>query len=259
MEIILRKIKVITKNFTFITLLCLISSFSINAQTIITDRPDQTESSSTVIKNSFQIETGILIGFSEENGFTNQQILVPTTLFRYGLTKGFEIRVLSQFENIKNELESKAVSGISDIELGAKIQLFKKDSVNTEVAFLSHAILPSGSKKLSNNKLGIINKLSISHSINESIGIGYNLGYNYFGYGKGDFTYSLAFGFGITNTLGLYFEPYGEVVEFDNHQASFDTGFTYLIKDNSQLDFSFGTGLNYNMNYISIGYSINII
>ena len=40
----------------------LIINNSVFSQTIITDRPDQTESSSTLFKGSFQIESGILFG-----------------------------------------------------------------------------------------------------------------------------------------------------------------------------------------------------
>ncbi|NOR75995.1 MAG: hypothetical protein GQ525_12665 [Draconibacterium sp.] len=230
----------------------------VNAQQIITDRPDQTESSSTVPKGSLQIESGLLLSFIEANSETERQLLAPTTLFRYGLTTGIEIRVLNQFENIKNIENSNQESGISDLEIGTKIQVLQKENINTEIAFLSHLIIPTGSKSLTNDRYGSINKISVSHSINKNIGIGYNGGYNYFGTGKGDLTYSLVLGIGISKKVGIYIETYGSVVEFENHESNFDTGFTYLLKDNFQLDFSFGTGINYTMNYISIGFSWNI-
>lgn len=47
--------------FVLIPLL-LLSSVDLKAQ-IVTDRPDQTESSSTVGKGNLQLETGMLIGF----------------------------------------------------------------------------------------------------------------------------------------------------------------------------------------------------
>lgn len=229
-----------------------------NAQTIVTDRPDQTESSSTVPKGSFQIETGVLVGFTDTDDVSERHLLLPSTLFRIALSEGLEIRVVSQLESIKNKTFDETFSGMSDLELGAKLQLFKKENVNTEIAFLSHLILPTGSKEITIDEFGTINKLSISHALSESVGIGYNVGYNYFGDGKGDLTYSLAIGFGITDKLAVYIEPYGDLVEFDDHVSNFDAGFTYLIKDNFQLDFSFGTGLNHTMNYISIGCSLNI-
>ncbi len=236
-------------NKYLIFLAAILISATMEAQSIITDRPDQTESSSTIEKGSLQIETGILIGFTEENRQETRQILAPTTLFRVGLTDGIELRVLSQYETLKNQTTNKKFSGISDLEIGAKIQLLQKENMNTEIAFLSHLILPAGSSNFTNDEYGTINKLSISHSISDAIGIGYNLGYNNFGSGDGDFTYSLALGFGLTEKVSVYIEPYGEIVEFDEHLANFDAGVTYLAKENLQLDFSFGTGFNYTMNY----------
>ena len=241
-----------------IVLLFIILNNTINAQSIITDRPDQTESSSTIAKGSLQIETGILVGFTDDDDFTEEQILAPTTLFRYGITKGFELRVLNQFERLDFESTSTRISGISDLEVGFKAQLLRKEGINTEIAFLSHLILPTGTKGLTHDKFGTINKLSISHQINENVGLGYNVGYNYFGIESGDLTYSVALGFGVTEKIGLYVEPYGEILNFDTHEASFDAGITYLLKDNMQFDFSFGTGINHRMNYMSIGFSINI-
>jgi hypothetical protein len=63
---------------------------------------------------------------------------------------------------------------------------------------------------------------------------------------------------GITKKLGTFLETYGEVVDFNDWISNFDAGLTYLIKENMQLDFSFGLGLNHKMNFFSMGYSMNI-
>jgi len=233
-------------------------NYSMYGQEIITDRPDQTESSSTIQKGSLQIETGVLIGFSDNEDISERQLLAPTTLFRYGITKGIEIRVLNQLESIKNLTDSKEVIGISDIEIGTKIQFLKKEDINTEIALVSHLIIPSGTKELTNNGLGTINKLSISHKLNEKMSLGYNIGYDYFGKENGNLTYSMALGVSINEKTGIYIEPYGEFIDLDNHLARFDMGFTYLLNRNFQLDFSFGTGMNHSMNYIAAGFSVYI-
>lgn len=234
-------------------------NYTIRAQTIQTDRPDQTESSSTVPKGSFQIETGVLFGSSKSEGISIKETLAPSTLFRYGITSGIEIRLVNQFESIKNRTTSAKTNGISDLEIGTKFQILHKEDINTEIAFLSHLILPTGSKELTIDKWGTINKLSISHTVSETIGIGYNVGYDYFGTGKGNFTYSLALAIGIAPKLGVYIEPYGEVVEFNTHESNFDAGLTYLVKNNFQLDVSYGTGINHTMNYFAFGMSLNIL
>ena len=240
-------------------LLVLLLLSSVNyGQELITDRPDQTESSSTVPKRSLQIESGLLVGFAEGEDISLREILAPTTLFRYGITKGFEIRVVNQFISIKNKNTGEEFAGIGDLEVGAKIQIFQKEGVNTEIAFLTHVLLPTGTDEVSIGNYGTINKLSISHEITDNIGIGYNVGYNYFGIENGFFTYSLVFGFGFTEKAAFYLETYGNVGILDEYLANFDTGFTYLLKPNFQLDFSFGTGINYTMNYISAGFSWNI-
>ena len=241
-----------------LTILFLTLSKFCLAQAIVTDRPDQTESSSTIPKGSYQLEAGLLLGSSDNDIIKERQILAPSILSRYGLTKGIELRLLTQFESVKNKQTEEVYDGISDLEIGAKVQLFKKETSTTEIAVLSHLILPTATKQLTNDELGSINKLSISHTVSETIGIGYNLGYDYFGTGNGNFTYSLAFGIGLSNTMGIYLEPYGAVIDFETHEASFDAGVTYLPQDNLQFDLSYGIGLNHTMNYISVGCSVNI-
>ena len=232
--------------------ICLLTFGQIQAQ-IITDRPDQTESSYSVGNGNLQLETGVLVSFEGEALNSHRQIFAPTNLFRYGVSKNIEIRLLSQYEILEEENSSTA--GISDLEIGTKIQLFNDKNSNTAVAFLSHLILPSGSQELTGDKFGTINKLSISHVINDNVELGYNLGYNFFGQEKGDLTYSLALGIGVNDQVGIYIEPYGEIVNFDEPVYNFDAGFTFLPNENFQYDFSFGTGINHRMNYISIGFS----
>ena len=240
------------RNTVLFAILLTTLSCKLNAQ-IVTDRPDQTESSSTVPKGSLQLESGILIGYGDNSQVNTRQMLLPTNLFRYGITERIELRLLNQLEMLK--INDEKIGGISDLEIGTKIQLLKKENLKTEIAFLSHLITPTGTNQLSIDKYGTSNKLSISHSISKDFGIGYNLGYNYFGEGNGDLTYSLAIGIGINEKVAVYVEPYGEVTNMDEFISNFDAGFTYLVNQKLQLDFSFGAGINQAMNYLSIGCS----
>ena len=232
-----------------------ILSIAINAQTIVTDRPDQTESSSTIPSGSIQIETGILL--DEIGNCSEKELYIPNTLFRIGLTEKIELRILNQIIHKINTGQSN--SGINDIEFGAKIQLLKKENISTEIAFLSHLIIPTASNIFSLKEIGVINKLCFSQETNSKIGIGYNIGYNYFENNNDDFTYSLVFGYTLTNKINVFVEPYGEITEFEDHLSNINMGLTYLLADNMQLDYSFGTGINHNFNFMSIGFSINIL
>jgi len=242
-------------SFRIIFLLC--CSITLAAQEIITDRPDQTESSSTIQKGNLQIESGLLLEFlGEDISCSERNILAPTTLIRYGLLDFAELRVLSQIESVKNN--STSVTGISDLEIGIKLQLLKKEKSLLEIALLSHIIITTGSKEVSSNTTGSINKLCVSHRSNTNISIAYNLGYNYFGSGKGNPTYSFVLGSVINDKASVYLEPYGELIEFEDNIININSGITYLMKDNFQLDFSFGTGINHIFNYTAIGFSWNI-
>lgn len=242
-------------SFRIIFLLC--CSITLAAQEIITDRPDQTESSSTIQKGNLQIESGLLLEFlGEDISCSERNILAPTTLIRHGLLNFAELRIVSQIESVKNK--STSLIGISDLEIGTKLQLLKKETSLLEIALLSHIIIPTGSKEVSSNTTGSINKLCVSHRSNTNISIAYNLGYNYFGSGKGDLTYSFVLGSRINDKASVYFEPYGEFIELEDNVININSGITYLLKDNFQLDFSFGTGINHIFNYTAIGFSWNI-
>lgn len=246
-----------TKSFFIpFAILLLLSASQLSAQ-IVTDRPDQTESSSTVGKGNLQIESGLLLGFMGEESPSTRQLLIPTTLFRYGLTKGIELRLGSQFETLKTGETS--VQGISDIHLGAKFQIFQKEDSRTEIAFVSHLVVPTGSPEVSSTHYATINRLAVSHELNEKLGFAYNLGYNYAGTGSGDFTYSMVLAVGVNEKVGVYIEPYGEVVNMEDFLSNINGGFTYLLNENLQLDFSFGTGINHHMNYIAMGCSWKLL
>ncbi len=241
-----------------IIIVTIIFYVQVSAQ-IKTDRPDQTESSATVGKGDLQIESGILVAYNGSTGFSNRQILLPTNLFRYGLSEWIELRIINQFETRSfdfplGELGAK-FQGLSDLQIGTKIQLLHDDNKNSEIALLSHLVLPSGTIELSGDTFGTINKLCLSHSLSPKLGLGYNVGYSYFGENTGSLTYSVSLGVGINEKVGMFIEPYGEVLNFEETSLNFDAGFTYLLNHNLQFDFSFATGITQQMNYLSVGCS----
>ena len=238
----------------FIIFVLLISKATFS-QEIITDRPDQTESSTTVPKQSLQIETGTQFSTKDDQLNTEKQLLLPTSLFRIGLTENVELRLLSQLEFYQERRDTNSFIGLSDLEIGTKIQLFKKKGSWIEIAFLSHLVLPVGTIGLTNKKIGTINKLSISHELNKKSTIGYNIGYDYFGENNGDLTYSIAYGFNISEKTSIYIESFGKINNFIQNETNIDLGFCYLIKANIQYDFSFSIGITQRMNYISTGLS----
>jgi len=227
-------------------------------QTISTDRPDQTESTSLIEYKNLQLENGILFTFNALNSPNAVRQLVPSILLRYGLTKKLELRLYQEHETNTFELQNQAISGLKNVQIGLKFLLFQKHENATKVAFISHVLVPTGSKSIDQNTFGIINKLAFSHRIGEQLNIGYNLGYDFRGKNSSKGTYAFAFGIKLSDAFGMYAESYGEWENINKFTNSFDTGLTYLLGKNMQVDLSYGVGLNHSMQFVSAGLSWNL-
>ena len=226
---------------------------------LVTDRPTQTVSSTVVPMGSFQLEAGSSIEFTPQEGTRKDKnsLLAPTTLLRYGVSQYFELRAVSQFESRKSPFDENRTSGMGDLQLGVKVRILDKPGVNTKVAWMGHVQIPTGSRGISEDVYKGIGKLTVSHVLSETVNLGYSMGYDYFTEKNGDFNYTMVLGIAVNDRVGLFIEPYGEVVRLKTFEASFDAGFVYLLKENLQLDFSYGSGLNYKMNYLALGMSWN--
>lgn len=225
------------------------------SQTIVTDRPDQTESSFAVPKGAFQIETGILVEQYNEFGEVHNTSL-PFSLFRYGLLKNLELRAVHSFNHSRTEYYNGEFKrkGTDDIELGAKFQFLGDETSNTHMAILSHVVFPTGSRYFSENAYQSLNRLLISHSF-EDFAIGYNLGINYGASEEFFYTYSFSIAKPINDQFSIFVETFGELDTEFASTSNIDGGMAYLLNDKMQLDFAFGTGVDNFMNYFTIGYS----
>ena len=233
-------------------ILAYLFTLTVFSQTINTDRPDQTEGSSTINKGTFQIETGLLL--SEDDNINAKSLFLPSTLLRFGLTDNIELRV---FQEIEHKIyQSNTTNGFNDLQLGLKIQLLQQEKNSIEIAFMSHVILPNSSDFFSNNSFGLINKLCVSHPTDKRTQIAYNIGYDHIQIRGGNITYSFVTSYAVNDKFNAYIEPYGEINELSQHLGKINLGFTYLIKENMQFDYSLGSGINHIFNFTSIGYSI---
>ena len=243
--------KIFTKN-TLILFVLLSFSTSIYSQ-ITTDRPGQTDNSLTVGSGNFQLETGLYTEFVGEGTSAANNTLNPIVLLRYGLSRIVELRVTSALKS--SEVLKQKTRGIGDFEIGAKIQLLDKEDINTKISLVSHLVTPSGSEGFSGGDYGTVNKLALSHVLGSNMGVSYNIIYAYYGSGSGDLNYTFNFSVAVNDKFSFFIEPYGNYVNMDQFNQSFDTGFAYLIKDNLQVDFAFASGINHKMTHFATGIS----
>ena len=213
-----------------IFLLVFILSELIFTQELVSDRPDQTESAVTLPKNYFQFEHGSV--HENFNGNSNK-FTASSNLFRYGILENLEIRFASEFTNGNLNIP---------IEIGAKYQ-FKNDEMN--VAFLGHLIKDGEIVSLNNLFL-------ISFPLTEKIDFSTNLGVEINNENQTNLNYTFSVGIPLAEKINYFLEVYGNKEKLKNNLFA-DNGITYSVKQNLQLDFAFGIGLNEKYNFLTLG------
>jgi hypothetical protein len=238
-------------------LICFFSGFVLfqvkaqeNAPDLVTDRPDQTESSIVVPLRSLQIESGFVYALDENPLARAKNISYNTTLMRYGLLENMEMRLGIEYagEEVTDQSTGKKTSsyGFSPLYTGLKLQITHEKGFMPEIAFLAGLELPFTAHKTFKTSHTAANmRFSLSHTLSERFSLGYNLGAEW----DGDtpvpsYFYSVALGLSITGKAGAFIEFYGLIPEKGISTHLIDGGITFLIKQNLQLDASGGLGLN---------------
>lgn len=227
------------------------------SQELITDRPDQTESSSVAPVGYFQWETGWTYSeFGDHERFKNHSF--PETLWRYGLIDNLELRFGFMGYNWEEadgtDNSSMSDDGCGDTEIGMKLRLWEEDGWRPETAVLTHLSLPTGKEAFSSNRTDPSYRLAFSHTLTDDLSLGYNLAQNWVtdenDLGDRDtrsvLAYSAVLGLGVTEELGTFIEFFGESAtgKSDGPANSIDFGWTYLLSDNLQIDMLAGIGLS---------------
>ncbi|GAK88364.1 hypothetical protein JCM19297_2877 [Nonlabens ulvanivorans] len=217
-----------------------------NQDALITDRPDVTESPFTVGKGNFQIETGATFIDNSENGLKITETVYNTTLLRYGLSSNFELRLGWDFLNANTKDGSQElfdVTGFNPLLIGAKIEITDENGWIPQIGLLTHLKLPfTAVSEFKPENTGMELIFAFNHTLTDRSGLGYNLGTRTGSDGSLEYIYSVSYGYSITDKIGVYGELYGYFPEEGKSTHLWDTGITYLVNNNFQLDATFGTG-----------------
>ncbi len=220
-----------------------------SAPYLITDRPDQTESSSTVTKNTLQIETGFIFENYKNDQVEFENLGLGTTLLRYGVWDNFELRLGSYYQQSKAKSDyfntDTTQSGMGPILAGFKVYVVEEKGIRPEIAILADLTLNSvGKLSYRPSYTYSTIKVSASHTLSNFFSLGYNLGIASDGENPNSFfVYSLVVGMSLAERLGGFAEIYGTSPEGGYPNTRIDGGLTYLIRNNLQVDVSGGMGL----------------
>jgi Putative MetA-pathway of phenol degradation len=240
-------------------LLCVLFSIPCFSQNepIEADRPDQTETPAIVPKGMFQVESGF--SFQKNNSESNTFSL-PSTLWKYGISKKIELRLITELVLEKNFSEKQ--NGFLPIAIGLKINLFDEIGMLPKTSLISHVEIKNIASSIYKNAYYIPNfRFTMQHTLNKNFNLGYNLGAEWDGFTKqSTLIYTLTSGYSITHKLGSYLELFGFAPQNEIAFHNLDGGFTYLINNNFMIDFSSGFGITSNApkHYFSFGFSFRI-
>lgn len=248
----------------------LLVSFFGTAQTdppqkeLITDRPDETEAPNLISKGFLQVETGAFYKDFESGAFREELFGYNTTLLRYGLLENLELRLGWDYVKRINEINGSEIStkyGFEPLLVGAKIGIAEEKGLLPQIGFMGHLFLPfSAAKEYRPETTGVAFRFAFSNKISENSDLSYNIGAKW----KDDspeaiYIYTIAYGYDLTNKLGVYIEIYGDLPEKSGTDHYWDGGFTYLLSNNVQLDVLAGTGFNNEQNlFIGGGVSFRV-
>ena len=233
---------------------CLTSTGRANVSVpdLVTDRPDQTESSETVRPGYVQFELGWThVEDNDEADVAADSF--PETLVRIGVLDNLEFRF--GFDGyVWEDIDGLgADDGAGDLEIGLKWKMWEETGWRPQTAILAGTSVPAGQKPFSSDRFDPSVRLACSHTLTETLSLGYNVAgiwvseLNDRGRRETDASvaYSAVLGIALSGPLGTFVEFFGQAPSDGGKPAnSIDAGFTYLLADNLQIDVLGGVGVS---------------
>lgn len=217
-----------------------------------TDRPDVTESPYTVDAGHLQIESSFIeYSRDDEDELVQTYSVLPSNI-RLGVTNNLEVAVNFQplvLQRISNG-SADSTSGVGSTELRLKANIWGNDEGDTALGVMPIVRLPSGPDVIGTDEVepGIITALAVK--LTEDLDLGFMAEVD-FVRGPDDpsyeteFLHTMTLGFPIVGELSGYVEYAGlaSTASGSGYAAFFDTGLTYALNDNMQLDGGVQVGL----------------
>lgn len=224
---------------------------------IQTDRPDFVESSNTVGKGRFQIETSIAYEFDKNNTERSRTFATPT-LLRLGVSENWELRFetdgrLNQGVQDLTTRQTDRASGYGDFSLGLKWHQDDGDekTFSPSTGWLFHLDMPAGSKAFLSHRVRPSLRyvaeweLPNDYSIGVMPGVIYDVNDDRDRYLAG--ILGLVVGKSFTDKFRGFVEFGGQTITSKSNggsQLTFDIGVAYLLTNLVQLDVLYNRGLN---------------
>lgn len=221
---------------------------------IDTDRPDQTECTSTVPKGYFQMENGFtyISATSDVNRF-----FLPSSLWKVGINDRFELRMITETQQAFHH--NNAEFGLAPIRFGFKSRLMDARGVIPNVSFIGHLSVPHiSTENLRETNYNTDFRFTFDNALSKKLSIGYNFGMRWEDENPLPFfQYTCALGYTFDTKWKAYIELFGDKPQNDAFELATSGGIYYYPLPNVMLDITAAYGLlNNNLNfYTALGFS----
>lgn len=243
-------------------LFCLCFTYCARAQEsqaddIVTDRPDVTESSVVIPKGSVQFENGITL--TQDHG--DESLDFAETLVRVGISSRTELRLTAP-EYLVNASAISGPSGLSDFSIGVKQQLGPLRG-GFELALITAVSFPTGAASVSSHGFDPFVKLPWS----KELGRGWSIGgmQSFFWNTQNNrrnplWETTFVADKEIAKPLSVFVEYAGDFPRIGGSRQIAHVGVAYKLTPTQQLDCHFGFGLSSAapQRFFAVGYSLRL-
>ncbi len=219
-----------------------------------TDRPDFTESSSTVGLGRVQLEAGYTYSRDHATGVSAHSY--PEALLRIGLfADWFELRLGQNVaaSRIRTAAVTDRTAGPEDFYAGVKLGLTEQKAWGPELALILFATVPTGDRAYTANRTLPGASFQYGWEVSDFLSVGGSsiatAAVEEDRHGYVELAQSVTVGYALTDKLGAYTEVFGFAPHGANSAATApmyyaNGGFTYKVTPNLQYDIRVGAGLN---------------
>jgi hypothetical protein len=220
------------------------------------DRPDFTNTPTTVGYHRFQIESGYTYTQAIAGDPIHDAHDLPELLVRYGVAERLELRVAwdegMMFDRYTDRTSGRVVAenGGTDVDFGFKYAISKQDKWRPQSGIQIEGSAPVGAPGQSSRQVDAFVNYLYSWELTKKLSLGCSTG-SLWTAESGDhfwrFSQSASLEYELTEKLHVFNEWFAffRRDSSDNRpQHYYDAGLTYLVTPNFQLDWRAGLGLN---------------
>lgn len=228
------------------------SAFAENAfkEEMSTDRPDFTEGTQTIEPDHMQLELGCTFTKDDQSGVEREEHVLPGSLLRLGVLSNLEFRFSwggYSFEEVEEAGASSDSEGGTDVALGAKYRLLEEGDFS--LSLLGQLSLPAGARNKTSDAVEPQVSFLWAYDLEDGLGLSGNVNFVSVIAEENERIFepslSLSLAQEISDSLGAYIEYFGFYpTEGKSEEHYLDSGLTYALCENVQLDALVGFGLN---------------